>query len=107
MRRTEYAPSAQLKGTLLHDPHVKSQDLFTSNFLKNAYFLRKFQTIFMRKNFVSRPPLGLNHQWHGNFFEQEGGRGRKYKIYISFFSKMANHLHQLVISMGAVCLHIL
>jgi len=39
----------------------KNEDLFWRNihFWKNPYLLRKFRAIFVRKNFVPRPPMAL------------------------------------------------
>jgi len=51
-------------------------------FLRRTVYLWQWRTV-ARERFLDR------------------GGGRKYKIYVSFCQKMANHLHQLVISMEA------
>jgi len=53
-----------LKGTLYQEPRVKSEDLFFLEkhpFRENAYLYKKFQGIFVRKNFVLRFLLVLIH----------------------------------------------
>jgi len=52
-----------IKNSEYQELRVKSEDLFWRNiyFRESTYLLRKFQVIFVRKNFVPRLPHGLNH----------------------------------------------